>query len=245
MSGKKLSKEDLKSPDAFKRAVSSFGKALAEYGSVIKFAVVALIAIAVVWTGYSMYQSKIEEEAQSEYFQVEKKILKKKTQFFQAKSQKKSKEKPASGDLQKDYGSELAELEVVMKKHPSTVAGQLAAMSTIDIYNEYNAAQVGLEKVSLLADQEKGSGLFSGLLKLQLGNLYAQNQKCKEALNQWQPVLANSDWDFLHSRARLKMGVCYESLNKTELAKKMYQEVRAEAPNSSLGKMAATYLRTL
>ena len=245
MSGKKLTKEDLKSPDAFKRTASSFAKVLEENTSFIKAAVVVVVLAAVAWTGYSIYQNKQEEKAQSEYFLIEKGILKKKDQFLQAKNQKDSKEEKASGDVQKDYGSELSQLEVFMKRHPSTVAGQLAAMSFIDIYNDYNAAQKGLEKINLLQNQERGSGLFSGLLKLQLGNLYAQDRKCKEALDHWRPVLENEGWNFLHARARLKMGVCYEALNQVELAKKMYQEVRAEAPNSSLGKMAETYLRTL
>ncbi len=263
MGKKKLTKKEIREPDVFRRLMGFLGKKIEQNSGLVKAVGAILVISGVFITGNDFYQSSIEESAQEDYFQVEKSLIKKKSGFLNAKLQQEEAEKnkpkknklkknkaekkfvSASGDLQKDYGRELTRLEDLMKKHQGTVASQLAAINMIDLYNEYSQAGVGLKKINLFEKQKKGKGLFNGLLTAQVGNLYAQGGQCNKAIAQWQEVLNRVNWKFLQAQTRLKMGVCYESLKKFGMAKKLYEEVKGEKKDSAMSKMADKYLRTL
>ena len=92
---------------------------------------------------------------------MKKTYLKKKRDFEEAERSalrppaKDTKDQPpqkakASGDLEKDYGTEVAGFKQVMETHPSSKAAQMAALNLSEVYMNYkktdDAAQV-LQKI--------------------------------------------------------------------------------------------------
>jgi predicted negative regulator of RcsB-dependent stress response len=258
----KLSKEDVKSPDQVLKTLNQGFQWSQNHSKALLAGIVAFIAIGAGYTVFSNLSEKKESQAQETYAKFEKDYLEKKRGFDEADRQalkppaKDSKEPvkvKATGDMEKDYGPEVAGMKKTVEEYPSSKAAQMAALSLSEIYMNYKKfddAQQALQKVE---NNSQGKDLISSIVLTQLGNVYSEKNDCKAAVDQWQKVLSHSNVQFLHDTLRLKTAFCYEKMNDTAKAEELYKKIsqnsqdpkNPQAGETGLGKEAEKYLRLL
>lgn len=259
----KISKDDLKSPD---QMTQTLRKGFVWTTGHSKMVITAILVFVVVGVGVSIasYMGEKKEITQQEkYFLIEKAYLDKKRGFEEAAraelvaAQSKDKKtapaidasKKASGDLQKDFGTEIAGFEVFINEAPTTKAGQMAALNLSDIYlshKKYDEALGSLEKVEKGLDKKD---VLTGLVLMQMGNVLANKGDCQGAIGKWQTLTANKALAFSHDEAKLRMGLCFESMNDLAKAEEIYTEIgKKEDQNTTdfaAAREAQKYLRLL
>lgn len=219
-----------------------------------------VIGLGVSITGY--FSEKKETTAQEKYFVIEKSYTAKKEGFEQAERSEmaaalnKDKKNPAppatgvkpTGDLTQDYGPIVTNFESLITESPDTKAAEMAALNLSDIYLSYKKYD---EALNVLVRVEKGlshSGMLTALVLEQMATVYADKNDCKTAVSKLEEILQMKALAFAHDEAKLRMGLCYEALNDSGLAEKMYVEVsRQSDPNgdSMAAHQADKYLRLL
>ncbi|WP_413291501.1 tetratricopeptide repeat protein [Bdellovibrio sp. HCB337] len=260
----KLSKEDVKSPD---QVLKTLNQGFQWSQSHSKALIAGLIAFAVIGIGYSIFSNMAERketQAQEAYFKFEKSYLDKKRDFEEAERNatrppvKDAKDQPApkakaSGDMDKDYGSEVAGFKQVMDSHPTSKAAQMAALNLSEIYMNYKKTDDASATLQKVAGQSGGKDLISFIVLSQYGNVLSEKDDCKGAVDQWSKVLSRSEAGFLHDTLRIKSAFCYEKLNDFAKAEELYKKVsqnsqdpkNPQAGEVGLGKDAEKYLRLL
>lgn len=221
--------------------------------------VVALIVIAILGSaGYAGLQwvgRRQERSAQEAYYTVEAKFTKLKEGFDRAKfkafmppTQKEdpaaAKETPATGDLSKDYGAVVADLEKLAKDHAGTAAGAQAGLLAADTYIGYKQPEKAIEIVQIGASKLKANQTLQQLSVMMWGNALAAKGDCDGALTRWQDVLKNESAQFLHPDASLRSGLCFEKMGRADAAMEMYRKASASA-ESAAGSTARGFLRAL
>ncbi len=196
-----------------------------------------------------------EIKLQSEYFQLEKLYLDKKTKFDQAEAEKKNqaalpkdqkqdeKKAAATGDLNQDYGDIVTRLETFVDKNPKSVSAKMAALNLSELYTKYQKPEQSLNVLNKVKDQKKD--LLSGLVKDQLATTYANKNDCQTAVSLWKDITTSATYEFLHPSAKVKAALCYESLKDIQSAKKLLEEVMLNNSDSSAAKNAAKYLQLI
>ncbi|MDG0816582.1 tetratricopeptide repeat protein [Bdellovibrio svalbardensis] len=260
----KISKDALKSPDQVTKTLRE-GFVWTTTHSKIVITVVA--AFIVVGTGISIagyLSDKKETATQEKYFAVEKVYNEKRRGFEEAAraevmaGQAKDKKtapafdpaKKASGDLQKDYGTVIPGFEALINEAPSTTAARMAALNLSNIYMEYKKTDEALATLQKVEKALNKSEATSALVYMQMGNAFADKNDCKSAVDTWQKITAAKNFQFAHDEAKLRMGLCYESLNDAAKAEQLYTEVakkeNAEQPTDVAAvREASKYLRLL
>ncbi len=256
----KLSKEDVKSPDqVLKTLKQGFQWSQAHFTAVA----VALAVFVVIGVGVSIYENfneKKELRAQEAYSQFEKSYLEKKRGFDEAdrdtsrssinKDAKATPKAKASGDLDKDYGSELNGFVKVVDEHAGTKAAQMAALNLSEMYLNYKKVEEAYQALQKVESQSQGKDLVSSIVLAQLGNVLSEKGDCKLALDQWSKVLARKEVQYMHDTLRLKSGFCYEKMNEFSKAEDAYKKVSqspkdTQTGEAGLAKDAEKYLRLL
>lgn len=213
-------------------------------------AIVVAVAL-IVGGGYaaitSMNESK-ERDAQAKYYDLEIAVSKKRAQFEGGANpdpltpDEKQNVLKASGDLNKDYGSLVTDLNTFVEAHPNQVAGAMAALNLASLQNEYKdaaTALVTLKKVGV------PKGMVGALLQMETASLSANAGDCGSAIKIWETLVKQESAAFLKAEAKLKMGLCAESTGDVAKAESLYKEVEFESKDSSSGRAAKQYLRLL
>jgi hypothetical protein len=261
----KLTKDDVKSPDQATKILREGFVWTTTHSNMVIGAIAAFIVVGLGISLWSYLSTKKETELQQKYFQVEKSYLDKKRGFdeasraelmaAQAAKDKKAPAAPAvdaskkaSGDLQKDFGTIVTGFEALINDAPNTQAGRMAALNLSDIYVDYKKFD---EAAASLAKVEKGlakNEALTALVLSQLGNVMADKGDCKAAVEKWQAITDRKGLAFAHDEAKLRMGLCYETMNDLAKAEALYTEVsKKESPTAdfSAAKDAEKYLRLL
>ena len=261
---KKFSKEELKSPDQMTKTLR---EGFVWTTSHSKMVISAIVIFIVVGAGVSIsgyLSEKKETEVQEKYFVLEKAYNDKRRGFDEAvraemaAAQAKDKKtapavdpsKKATGDLQKDYGSVISGFETLVSEAPKTKAAQMAALNLSAIFTDYKKTD---EALAALQKVEKGlnkSDATSALVYMQIGNVYANKSDCKAAVDTWQKIAENKSFQFAHDEVKLRMALCYESMNDLTKAEQLYTEVSkkedANSPTDTAAvREAGKYLRLL
>jgi hypothetical protein len=259
----KFTKEELKNPD---QMTQTLRKGFAWTTNHSKMVVVAVVVFLVVGIGASIMQmvnEKKETAVQEKYFSAEKAYTDKKRSFDEAAraelmaSQAKDKKnippvdasKKATGDLQKDYGSVITNFEALISEAPSSKAAQMSALNLSDIYLQYKKNDEALATLQKVESGLSKKDMLTALAWMQMGNAVANKGDCKGAVEKWQKISDTKALAFAHDEAKLRMGLCYESLNDLAKAEQLYTEVaKKEDVNTSdfvASKEAEKYLRLL
>ncbi len=254
----KITKADLKQPDLFVESASTFWVFVEENFKVIMGAFLVLVLASVIYIGKNFFNDRTEKHAINDLYPVESEVLKIKDGFEKAKRgagadqaedgappTKKVDSKPATGDLQADYGASLGRLEAFASSHQENVAGAEAGLIAAGIYSDYQKPDKAVEILTPLAQkfQNQGSVLVSALLQMALGTAQATKGDCKSAVSSWQKVIDNDKLKFLAGDAHLKTGVCFETLGDMNQARDHYE--KASAAEGNVSKNAKTLLRAL
>lgn len=217
----------------------------------------AVIAVALLvtagfigWSLVGTLQTRTELKAQNELFNLEKQYTEKKEKFDQARfaelaGQKQEGLTKASGDLGKDYGTLIDELEAFAKSHAGTAAGVQAAMMAAETRIAYNQADRATEALQTVSSASKASSLVGALAYMASGNTLAASGKCDQAIKAWETILSTKSAAFLHGEAALRSGLCLEKSGDKTKAAEMYRKASAESERSSTAQTAKALLRAL
>jgi predicted negative regulator of RcsB-dependent stress response len=258
----KLSKDDVKNPDQVLKTLNQGFQWSQSHSRAVIVGLIAFIVVGVGWSLMSNMSERKESQAQESYFGFEKSYLDKKRGFDEAERSAlrppmgKDKEAPkvkASGDMDKDYGTEVAGFKTVIEKFPSSKAAQMAALNLSEIYVNYKKIDDATQVLERVADKSSGKDLISAIVLTQYGNILSDKDNCKGAVEQWGKVLGQSQAAYLHDVLRLKSAFCYEKMNDLTKAEELFKKIsqnsqdpkNPEAGETGLGKDAEKYLRLL
>jgi predicted negative regulator of RcsB-dependent stress response len=242
--------EAISDRDFLQDTVLGLVETLAKHKTIV---IAVIAAIAVGGIGYlanGAIKSRSELNAQNTFFPIEKSYTEKREKFDQAKfadltGQKAEGAVKASGDLAKDYGTLVDELEAFAKAHAGTAAGAQAAMLAAETRMSYNQAELAGSTLESLVKETKSTNLMGGLVRMANGNAWAQAGKCDQAVKAWEQVLATKEISFLHGEAALRSGLCLEKSGDKTKAAEMYRKASGESERSSASQTAKALLRAI
>ncbi len=247
---------EIRDPDGFQETVLSGWHWVEKHAVTVGGVILVGLLVLTGFTVKNWLNSRGERKAQEAYYAAEHKFSKVKEGFDRAKMRalmpaaatkdEKTPDVPATGDLEKDYGAVLPELEKVAQTHAGTSAGTQAAIVLAETYMSYSKPEKAVAITEQAAKGLKVTSLLGALVRVQWGSALAAKGDCKEAVGVWGQVLGNASSKFLHADVSLRSGVCFEQLNDFQKAKEMYQKAAAEAgPESSISSTAKGLERAL
>jgi len=202
----------------------------------------AILVGLLVLTGFVLkgwWHGREERKAQESYYAVEAKFTKVKEGFDRAKmralmpSLPKDDKTPqpaaATGDIEKDYGPVLRDLEKIAQTHAGTAAGAQAAILAAETYLNYGRPDQAAAVAGAASKSMSSGSLLGALVNVQYGSALAAKGDCEQAVKAWDQVLGNKAAKYLHADVSLREGLCYEQLNNATKALEMYQKTLAEA----------------
>lgn len=224
---KKLSKDELKTPDAFltigQRALDLIEQNLAVIISVL----VVLILIGGAVIGYNSYQKHVEMQAAQMLYPSQKKI---------------------SEELAKDHKvseSTLKTYETQLKANGGTAVGLASALETASELLKSSQAEQALDVLNLVKYQPKKTDFYFGLLKMTTGLAYLDAGQPDKALTEYTAVIREDAQKAFHPEALLKSGLASEKKNDFDKAKEFYERVSQEFSNTEQGHLALQYMMFL
>lgn len=219
---------------------------------------VALIVCAILgglgYVGVQYVGRRQEAQAQDAYYKVESSFMKKREEFERSKYKafmpaEQTKDMPAAaaatGDLGKDYGSLITDLEKVATEHAGTAAGGQAAILVAETYLTYKQPEKAIELAQLPANKLSKDHTIGQLGRVIWGNALAAKGDCAAAVTVWQPLLNLKDASFLQSDVAVRSGLCFEQLGQTDNAMEMYRKASAASPDAAAATTAKGLLRAL
>jgi tetratricopeptide (TPR) repeat protein len=256
----KLTKQDLRSPDAFISSARRALEKIAEYRSVLLVVVAIAIVGGVVWAAFGSYNHKREEKAQASLFVAEKKLKAIEDGFNKAsnppnllpaaKDAKKDKKdvvpqgpKP-TGDLEADYREALKPLREVVETYPGTQAFVVASLNLAELYNQHGKYAEGIPLLEKAAQSAKHP-VTKGFVWNQLGLAHQGKGDCGKAIEYWQKIEADKNLGFLHGTSLIRTGLCYEDLKQFDKAEQAYHRAEGLTGDADASKAARKYLRLL
>lgn len=253
----KQREQDLKGPDSIQSTIWGGWHLVEHNAKLIAALVVVALLIGVGFIAFQFISKRQERAAQEAYYAVETRYNQLREGFDKAKFEAlmpstapkaehgKNENKPASGQLDQDYGTVISDLEKVARDHTGTSGGAQAALILAETYLSYNQPDKAIEIAQLPAKNLPASHLMANLSKVLWGNALAAKGNCQEAVGVWQEVIDNKKAAFLHPDVSLRSGICYESLSQPEKAAEMYRKVTSEAAESVAGQTAKGLLRAI
>ena len=252
----KLTKEQVRNPDAFQQNLTD---SLEWVGKNSKLVVGVLVAAVLVGGGVAIVryrQAHVQIELQEKYSLIERVILEKKQAFEDAKrgpapgQDAKAPEAPKAlptGDIGKDYGQSVGDLETLVHEAPWSTAAQMAALQVAELRREYNQGDAALKILNDANPQNDFWNLPTALVVSAKANLMADQGDCKGAVGLWEKLARSSNASYLHDEAKLRMALCYESMNDTAKAEQLYGELAKTGKDGDheTAKDAERYLRLL
>lgn len=257
----KITKDDLKTDQVTQTMRKSFVWTT-DHSKMILGAIVAFVVLGAGYSLWGAFAEKKEVSQQEKYFILEKAYNEKKRGFDEAvraemmaaAAKDKTKTPPvdatkkATGDLDKDYGTIPADLNALIDSAPGTKAAQMAALNLSEIYSMYNKNDEALAALDKVAKGLGSSEAISALVWMQTGNLLANKGDCKTAIEKWQHIADSKKLAFAQDEARLRMGLCFETMNDLAKAEELYTQVtkKEEATaDFAAAREAQKYLRLL
>ncbi len=204
--------------------------------------ITAAIALVAVVIGFSSIRAtQKEKSAQESYFVVEKNLL-------ELKNKKTHPDTGVKTEAVVDFSQVKKDLEKVMTDFPGSIASQMAAVHFANLLIEeknFDLALTTLQKV-----QNNDKGLVNTLVQQQIGQLLADKEKCKEAIEVWQKIVDRKEAEFIHSETKIQQALCYTKLNDLKKAEEILtnlsnQSANPEIGNSTSSKEAEKYLRLI
>lgn len=248
--------ESIRERDFLQEGMLSFVSFLEENKAIVSGFIAIAVLAGLGMVGWDLIASRREKSAQEAFYAVEKNYSSKREKFDQAKFAALSGAKVedmikqgtamhASGDVAKDYGSTIDELESFAKDHKGTTAGVQASLLAAETRLQYKQPEQALSTLETSVQATKANSLLGALARMAAGNASAAAGKCDQALKSWEEVLAAKDLGFLHSEAALRAGLCLEKSGDKTKAIEMYRKASSESERSTSAQTARSLLRAL
>ncbi|MCB0365641.1 MAG: hypothetical protein H6624_04410 [Bdellovibrionaceae bacterium] len=243
---KKLSKEEVRGPDAFVATSDKVGKWI-EKNKVPVFSIIGALfvigGIKVAWDQWAGYREKSAQEA---LYTVEAKIKKKQEEIAKELEAKKEKKEPAADrSLEADFGPLLSEYSSQINDLKGSKASLIASIHLAALYMDYKEFEKAKAFLAEQLPRVGKSGTFFGLLHMQMGTALAATGKNEEARSEFEMVVKDPGSAFLHAEAVLKLGLAEEILGNVDKARDHYNRASQEFSATDAGKTAKGYLRLM
>lgn len=252
---KKITKDELKTPDAFIKTSDSAFKYVEHHKKTIFTSVGVLVALGALYAIYDTYSASREEKAQVAVFAAEKKYNDTKAQYdrFEAKAKNPNTPtdtdegavKKASGVLEMDYGDVVKSYDEAIKEFSSSKSAVYASIQLAKIYSDYKHFDKAIEVLNASKSTLGEKNLLHSLLLIQLGTAQELKGDCNQAIENWKKVTAISAHTYLHADAYIKIGTCYVTLKQPDKAKESFEKVIKEFADTNAAKSAQKYMRLM
>lgn len=242
---KKLSKEEVRGPDAFISTSDKVGKWIEKHKVPVFSVFGALLIIGaanVAWTKYSGYR---EASAQEALYSIEAKIKKKQADIAKEQTENKDKAPAAERNLEADFGPLLGEYGSKIKDLQGSKASLIGALHLAALYMDYRDFEKAHGFLADVVSQAGKTGTFFALLHMQYGTALTALEKHEEAKGEFQLVLNDPGSSFLHAEAVLKLGLVEEKLGNMDQAREHYTRANQEFSATDAGRTAKGYLRLM
>ena len=181
-----------------------------------------LLVVGAVWASISYSNDSKASKALLAYAPIERDFTAWKTPAAAKPGEKAAEKKP---EVKVDPAQLYTRMTDYIKANGDVPANELMALMAAEV-----AAVLGPEKEAELLELTKktfknGSQLMDGLMLMKNGDLFANQDKCDQALDQWKKVTGNNRLTYLHDLARLKSGLCLEKMSKFKDAEMNYDQV--------------------
>lgn len=248
--------EAIRERDFLQEGMLSFVEFIERNKALVAGCVVIALLAGVGVIGWDFFTEHKEMSAQESFYSIEKSYSEKREKYDQAKFGTLTGAKvadlikagtavEASGDLTKDYGTIVEDLESFAAKHKGTTAGVQAALLAAETRVQYKQTDQALATLESSVSATKANSLIGGLARMAKGNAQAVGGHCDQALKTWEEVLSAKDISFLHGEAALRAGLCLEKAGDKPKAIEMYRKAAGDSEKSTSAQTAKTLLRAL
>ncbi|MCB0343439.1 MAG: tetratricopeptide repeat protein, partial [Bdellovibrionales bacterium] len=200
MSQKKLTKEDLKSPDAFITFSDKVIGWLERHKGPIITLFVATFVLGGSYVGWGMLRKHSEKSAQEELYSIE-------ASLNQMRKKLPEDHKPES--LDKDFPEMASRYQSFIEANKNHKAGAIATLNFVDLLVEYDQIEKAQSLLDMIGAQFKPNDFFSGLLTFQLARLNLKQQNYDKAISLYQKLLGENSHKHLHAQSLLNIGLSY------------------------------------
>ncbi len=261
MAKNKISKEELKSPDAFLSFADKVGQGLSEYWKPIAGGIGILLLGGIGYTAFTAMNRAQEQTASEALFKVEQKISNIKTEHAkkqqesvkdlidnskgtQKKTDARLKEVPELS-FDKDFASLAKEVEQVITEHKSTQSAQRARIRLARLYIDYEKLDMAEAILKpAIAQSKKGTSLY-GLSRTLLASVLSYKGQTGEAIEALSQILDDQSLSYLHSEVLLKLGILNKETGNTPRAEELFRRVTMEFGETEAGKTAKNFLKMI
>jgi tetratricopeptide (TPR) repeat protein len=268
----KLTKEDLKGPDAFQSSFEIISEFFFHHRMTIIGTIAGLILAGIVWAALGVYNSNVEEKAQEALFIAEKKLDLTNSDFEKLKNPQKTpspigadgkKKTPdqlaketaeassefaklvkPTGDFNTDYKESLPLLKGVVERYPKSQAAVIASLDLSKIYQNYKQYDPQIDLLKSAASHAQHP-VTKGLTLNRLAMAYEGKGDCPQAVATWQKIEDSKELSFLAGKSLINMGLCFEKLHQNDKAEQSYLKAEGLVKDGDTAKTAKKYLRLL
>jgi predicted negative regulator of RcsB-dependent stress response len=218
----------------------------------------AVIAIgSLLYASYDYFTHRAEAKAEDALYLAESPYVKAKEGFDKAKMKAlmpafgESDEsgaataKPATGDLEKDYGSSVAGLEGVIDAYPKSHAAQQAGLDLASIYLDYKQPDKAAAAIVKATATASAKDVIGALALTALGDVRAAQGQCEAAIAAWKRILDEPRAAYLHGELTVKTGVCYENLKQNDKALEAYRKTTQDFGDTAAARTARSLMRAI
>jgi len=201
-----------------------------KYGKQLFIGVGVFVILAFVVTLITQGSVKKEKESQEKYFALEAKVKKYREEKFK-QSQSAQEKIAVQESVQVDINQLKADLESFISSNLGTVAAQFAGLELAQILSEENKLT---EALSLLQKVETQSDLLSNsLVKMKIGQILADLDKCSDALVVWSKIINSKKFAYIHAESKINQALCYKKMNELQKAEEILNQVKNEKSEDS------------
>jgi len=135
------------------------------------------------------------------------------------------------------------QFQAIADKYPHTRAADYARYFvgvTSSQLGDYAAAEHELKAVS-----ESHNSELASLAKVALASVYRNNNRTKDALDLYKGLIADPTRTVGKTSAQIQLAETYEAAGMNADAKKLYEQIQKESPQTEAGQIAAARLQEL
>ena len=243
---KKLTKEEVRSPDSFILFSDRVVGIIERYQTLLVSLLISSVLFGFTYAGYGYLKEKQEKKKQSELYVISKAKDELEKSFSERISEKKDKEDKEP--TFEDYKTIIEKYEQFVDTNLSSKASAIAATHLVDLYNKFDKkkeAETVIQKVIDGGIDGDKDNLLWGLLKIQKGMLEFSRQDYAQAAKSFEMIVQNKNLEHLHPDALLKMALSNYKSGQKEKAREQLKNLNENFDDSGSAKLASLYLRLI
>ena len=144
-----------------------------------------------------------------------------------------------------DYKQLQLSYEEVIQNHLGTKGAILAALQLAHLHLNHEDSKAALHSMQQVESTLNVENVIDAVALMSLASLYADDQKCTEAVEVWSKVIKSPKLSFFHGDALLKQGLCFEQMQETSMAYQNYQKLEMDYAESPPGQLAQRLLHLM